>query len=79
MSYSDNDSCSSSISEAVISVAVFGILIMMKTSSSDIESIPDIINLKQYIISYTESQCCSKDTNEIPDDKFEGDILHLHH
>ena len=51
---------------------------MMKTSSSDIESIPDIINLNN-IISYTESQCCSKDTNEIPDDKFEGDILHLHH
>ena len=31
-----------------ISEAVIGILIMMKTSSSDIESIPDIINLKQY-------------------------------
>ena len=38
----------------------------------------NIINLKQYNqLQYTESQCCSKDTNEIPDDKFEGDILHL--
>ena len=29
--------------------------------------------------SYSESQCCSKETNEIPDVEFEGDILHLHH
>ena len=49
----------------------------MKTSSSDIESIPGIINLKQYNQLYWSQ--CSKDTNEIPDDKFEGDILHLHH
>ena len=24
--------------------------------------------------SYTESECCSKETNEIPDVEFEGDI-----
>ena len=37
--------------EKVISSAV----IMMKTSSSDIESIPDIINLKQYNQLYWKS------------------------